>query len=163
MGNTLLILCLTWASFCDCRKNVIPNRLTLLMTALGFGSELILERNFITGLAGFITAGFFGVLLWILGAWGAGDCKLVMALGAWTGWHTCMLITFISMAAFAAAGALRQLRHGTFVKRVTGIAVLVSTWKTGRITGYRSRHSDSRMAFAPFVLLGTLVLPVLQR
>lgn len=162
MRNSLLVLCLTVASFCDCRKHAIPNWLTLLMTALGFGTELILEMNFITGLAGFLTAGVYGILLWTLGAWGAGDCKLIMALGAWTGWYPGMIITFISMAVFAAAGALRQLKHGTFMKRITGMAALAGLWKSGSITAYHSSHSDSRMAFAPFVLLAVLIFSALQ-
>lgn len=87
----------------DLRVKRIPNWLTLPMFALGwiyqgavFGGPGLLD-----GLKGFALG--FGMLfvLWIIAGGGAGDVKLMGALGVWLGFYPTFFVIIISTAVIA--------------------------------------------------------------
>jgi prepilin peptidase CpaA len=89
----------------DVRSSRIPNRLTY--TALA--SALLLRTAFLglpglkSGAVGMLVAGGLFLLLFVLGAMGGGDMKLMAAVGAWVGGAQVMRLI---LAAALAGGVL---------------------------------------------------------
>lgn len=131
-----LILLTGVAAWTDTRKAKIPNRLTVLMLALGLVMNAVragwlgaqdkplwvfdtgaawlgVLDGLLYALVGFIVA--FGVMfvIWIFGSCGGGDVKLFGAIGAWVGisgflfiWLGSVLVLFLWMAARILGGGM---------------------------------------------------------
>jgi prepilin peptidase CpaA len=71
----------------DLRSARIPNWLTYsgLLTALLLRVSLAGWSGFRSGVIGFLAAGVFFFVLFIIGAMGGGDVKLMASVGAWAG------------------------------------------------------------------------------
>lgn len=103
---------------CDARTKKLPNRLTVPAFALGlvFHAVIGAMNAGAAGLAaglGFAFAGFatgFSILLvlWLIGGGGAGDVKMMGALGAWLGPKLTLYVFIFSavFVAFASVGVL---------------------------------------------------------
>ncbi len=117
------------AAVCDFRTKKIPNRLTVpaFAAALIYHGAVGAYTGGWSGCAWALLmalAGFgvgFGILLvlWLIGGGGAGDVKLMGAVGAWLGpWNT--LVTFfvstLFIIAFSAAFLMYQLIAGGMMK-----------------------------------------------
>lgn len=76
------------ASYTDFKMGIIPNRLTLPLTAIGIVGYLLssmLNRDlslFLSALKGFLPVAIAGYLLWFAGMLSAGDSKVLMFLAA---------------------------------------------------------------------------------
>ena len=83
-----------WALATDLRSRRIPNALTVpsLALALAFHAWFDGWAGLKSGFAGFALG--FGTLLvlWLVGGGGAGDVKLMGALGAWLGWRLTLYV-----------------------------------------------------------------------
>jgi prepilin peptidase CpaA len=84
-----------WASWIDYKQRRVPNWLNAAIAGAG-----LLAQAWFFGLHG-VTAGLLGLVVgfacliipWLMHGMGAGDVKLMMAIGVWLGpWHT--LISF---------------------------------------------------------------------
>src|SRR5207302_1599656 len=71
----------------DVRSARIPNRLTYtaLLAALPLRTALLGLSGLKSGAIGMLVAGGLFLLLYMLGAMGGGDMKLMAAVGAWVG------------------------------------------------------------------------------
>lgn len=112
------------AAICDYRYRRLPNVLTVTALCCGFVFQIVqgaTQSGWHGGWQGFILAfqGFatgFGLLLaiWLIGGGGAGDAKLMGALGAWLGAQHVLFILvgscFIA-APFAFVGLLLVNRN----------------------------------------------------
>ena len=126
MGGALLLLVLVAACF-DIRWRRIPNWLTLSGMAAGFALHTALE-----GWAGLRLAGTglllgFGVylLFYCLRAMGAGDVKLMAAVGAIAGpagWFPVFLATALAAGLMAVGVSLANRRLGKTLWNVTFLA-----------------------------------------
>lgn len=89
----------------DIRSARIPNRLTYsaLVIALALRGTLLGLPGLKSGAVGVLTAGGLFLLLFILGAMGGGDMKLMAAVGAWVGGNEVMTLI---LAAALAGGVL---------------------------------------------------------
>ncbi|MDA7951872.1 MAG: A24 family peptidase [Pirellulaceae bacterium] len=97
------------ATFYDLRERRIPNALTLPLFLLGILFQLItgyLEDGFLSAFSylgqGLLAATIGGVLflaLWLLGKAGAGDLKLIVAIGLWMELQSLMLLILLSTIA----------------------------------------------------------------
>jgi prepilin peptidase CpaA len=85
----------------DVRSARIPNRLTYsaLVGALGLRAVVLGLPGLKSGAAGMLVAGGLFLLLFVLGAMGGGDMKLMAAVGAWVG--STQVMTLILAAALA--------------------------------------------------------------
>lgn len=82
-----LFVLLVWAAIEDVRTRRIPNWLTLLMTVGGFAQSFIATRTVSPGasLLGVPAAAAVPLVLFVIGAVGGGDVKLMAGVGAWLG------------------------------------------------------------------------------
>lgn len=85
----------------DVRSARIPNKLTYtaLLAALSLRSTLLGLSGIKSGAIGVLIAGGLFFALFVLGAMGGGDMKLMAAVGAWVG--STQVATFILAAAIA--------------------------------------------------------------
>src|SRR5262245_29605814 len=98
----------------DVRTRRIPNKLTLPALALGLVMHLALggPTGLISSLAGMLIAG--GLLLpgWLLRYTGAGDVKLMAAVGAWFAFPLALFVTLATMIAGGLVALAIALRRG---------------------------------------------------
>ncbi len=108
-----LLLCVI-AAVTDVRSLKIYNKLTVPALLLGLIFQVILHGfdGFFDGIAGVLVA--FAVLLvpFMIGAMGAGDVKLMSALGAWVGISFASQIVLIACLLTGAASVIALLRRG---------------------------------------------------
>lgn len=83
----MLTLCCVWATATDLRSMKIPNYLTfpLFLGGLGYATTISGWEGTKASLAGAAFAGGVFVLAYAIAGGGAGDAKLMLALGAWLG------------------------------------------------------------------------------
>lgn len=87
MTCVLMVPAIIWASWIDYKERRVPNWLNAAIAFVGF-----LAQGWYFGLAG-ISAGALGLLVgfgvliipWLMHGMGAGDVKLMMAIGVWLG------------------------------------------------------------------------------
>ncbi len=89
----------------DLRSARIPNWLTYtgLLTALAARFVFLGWQGFKSGAIGTFIAGVFFFVLFVMGAMGGGDVKLMACVGAWTGSHQ---VLSVLLAASLAGGIL---------------------------------------------------------
>ncbi len=162
--EVLVIVAAIW----DIRTRRIPNWLTLsgVLVALAlntfiyqpvgtwFGVALSLKG---LGLA-------FGVyfMLYLLRAMGAGDVKLMAAVGAAAGWENWLGILVLTSVAGAVAGLLLVAFKGRFRKTLGNLGLIVSSLGRGRAPYKDSPELDVssdkalRLPHGALIALGTL-------
>jgi len=86
---------------CDLRSARIPNWLTYsgLLTALGLRFGVLGWSGLKNGAVGMLVAGVFFFVLFVIGAMGGGDVKLIASVGAWAGSE--QVVTVLLAAAMA--------------------------------------------------------------
>ena len=116
----LLMLCATICAIIgaasDLRSNRIPNWLTYggLVLALTLRTAVGGWRGLEESLAGILMGGGIFLLLFLVHGMGAGDVKLMAAVGAWVGLHQTLRV----LIATALAGGILALFYVVFYKRV---------------------------------------------
>jgi len=99
----------------DLRSARIPNRLTYGSLLAGIAVRAIWGWQGIKGgLIGLLAGGGLFLLLFLLGGLGAGDVKLMAAVGAWAGWPQTVVILLVA----AIAGGVLAIGYMLFYKRV---------------------------------------------
>jgi prepilin peptidase CpaA len=147
----------------DVRSRRIPNWLTASMVAAGF----IMAAVGISGLTlGQAALGFaVGLLLMLpghaLGATGAGDVKLMAAIGAILG----PSMVFSAFLATAVAGGLFAvivaLRRGRLHATLDGTRQLIASPTQGK-QAIESAGRSNRFAYGPAIAVGTLVAVLMR-
>ena len=107
----------------DLRDHKIYNKLTLPSMAAGLLAGLVFRAQEVLcrGVLGILMASL-SLICWFLGVLKAGDVKLYMAVGAWTGWQFTGLVLISSMLSGGAAAACLMLFRK---KRQKGIQTAV--------------------------------------
>jgi prepilin peptidase CpaA len=175
---TLIVVAV--ATFTDLRRRRVPNWLVLPFLLIGIvvspwrhdwngigrGLWQGYSRNFGWHGLGQSMAGMglglviFGILFW-LGGMGAGDLKLVAAIGAWIG----PIQLFVALVMTGLAGGIMVLCWavfgGFFKELFTGVGDLVFGWKQ---RGMRidqemtlANPLKRKMPYAPAIAIGTLM------
>ena len=151
------------ATVIDLRTRRIPNALTAAMAGIGIG----LAATGISGVSlGAAALGFvFGFLLMLpghaLGATGAGDVKLMAAVGAIVGpavVFKAFLFTAVAGGVLAVAVALRRRR---FAATLAGTARIIATPGDAR-REIRSAVPDSRFAYGPAIAVGSVLAALVK-
>jgi prepilin peptidase CpaA len=109
----------------DVRVRRIPNRLTVPLFLVGLLCSLIAGGWDGLGgsLGGVAVAGLPFFILWMIGGGGAGDAKMMFAIGAWLGTND----AFVAAIAVGIAGGLLSLAYAKSHRRL-GIALANTTW-----------------------------------
>ena len=162
----VLIALVLGAAVYDIRYRRIPNWLTVMGVAVG-----LLLKSFLypgwpglrLGLLGLAVA--FGVyfVLYALRAMGAGDVKLMAAIGAMVGWQNWFGI-FIITAIFGGAAALvLVLMRGRLKRTLFNVSFILSEMKSGRPAYLGKDELDVRnpkalgLPHGAVIAVGTLV------
>jgi prepilin peptidase CpaA len=148
------------ASDTDFRSRRIPNALTLPALLLAFVAHGIggglpgLQQT----LLGALVAG--GILLpgWLMGWMGAGDVKLMAAVGAWLAWPQSLTATLASLIAGGVFALIVAARHRALGRSLRG-ALNMGMWAAvlpGR-NGPPPAASELRFPFAAAILAGSMI------
>jgi len=157
--GTLLAL----ACFSDLRTRRIPNVLTLSAA----GGALLF--HFATGgwsAAGWGLAGLFvGALLFFpmfaLRGMGAGDVKLLAAVGAWLGPGQVAVVALATSLVGGAIAIVVAVAHGYLRKALTNLYLLLVHWRVAGVQPLPAvtleRAHGPRLAYAFPIAIGTVV------
>jgi prepilin peptidase CpaA len=158
VGTFLTLACLS-----DLRTRRIPNVLTL-SAALG-----ALLFHLVTGgwsAAGWGAAGLFlGAALFFpmfaLRGMGAGDVKLLAAVGAWLGPGQVATVALATSIAGGAIAVVVALAHGYLRKALTNVYLLLMHWRVAGVEPLPAvtleRAQGPRLAYAFPIAIGTVV------
>lgn len=138
-----LLLCLWWAAFADWRWRRVPNWVSfglllggLLLSAVPTAAEsswiTVTIQTLPRALLGLGVGAGIGLALYALGAIGAGDVKLLAALGVWLGpW---LVLLAFSGAALIGMGlsVVQAIRIGRFRSTVRDAAILGANLAAGQ-------------------------------
>jgi prepilin peptidase CpaA len=146
------------ATLSDIRSRRIPNTLTATMAGLGVGLAAggVSGVSFGASIAGFVIGMALMMPGHLLGATGAGDVKLMGAIGAIVGpgmTVTAFLFTAVAGGVLAVAVAIRRQR---LAATLAGTGRLV-TAPSGASKQIRSAGSSSRFAYGPAIAVGSVL------
>ena len=121
-----VIVLVTVAARADVRTRTIPNRLTFPALLLGIAVHGALGGvdGLKSSLIGMAVAG--GLLLpgWLFRWMGAGDVKLMAAVGAWIAWPQALVAVLASLVMGGVISLIVALRRGMLRQAVAGAAAI---------------------------------------
>lgn len=147
----------------DLRTRRIPNVLTFGAAILAVLAHAYLEGLAAGGwaLVGWVVGVAFFFPIFALGGMGAGDVKLIGALGAWLGPAAAVWVALFSLVAGGVLGLAVALGYGYLTEALTNIWWMFRFW---RAEGPRpvpqvtlATHSGPRLAYAVPVFAGLVV------
>jgi prepilin peptidase CpaA len=161
-----VVVIATLAARADVRTRRIPNHLVFPAIVIALVSHLVLRGP--SGLADSATGmALVGVALlpgWFMRWMGAGDVKLVAALGAWLGMPLAVVMLLLSLIAGGVCALVLAVRRRVLVKALQGAATLgtMALAPAGRPDGVAATATGIRFPFALAVFAGaagTLMWP----
>lgn len=160
IGMSVAVISLTaGAAILDVRTRRIPNLLTGPALLAGLLAHLVVAGP--TGLRdsmyGALVAG--GLLLpgWLLGWTGAGDVKLMAAVGAWLAFPAAVLAVLASLIAGGVIALITAARQGVLGRSLWNTA-LIGAWTAAGLHrgGARPVTTGIRFPFGVAILAGTI-------
>ena len=160
--SALVIVAAIW----DIRTRRIPNWLTLAGVILGVALNTFLFDRPLVGLMfslkGFGLALIIYMLLYLLHAMGAGDVKLMAAVGAMVGWPDWLAILVLTSVAGAMAGLALVFFKGRLRRTLGNVGLIVTSLLHGRAPYKQTPELDvssdqgMRLPHGALIALGTL-------
>lgn len=156
----LLAAGLLAASWTDCKRRKIPNRLTVSMALAGMILAVLcdglsgLQQSFV----GFFVGLVVGMVLWLLHTVRAGDAKLLSALGAVMGWLWLADCFCWALVFGAVAGSLLLCVKGQFIARMKRLGLYFKVLLfTREFSPYQPIYDKGELPFAPCLAVGGLL------
>lgn len=155
-----------WASWIDYKERRVPNWLNATIAAAGFIAQAWFFGWSGVGAAALGLLVGFAVLIvpWLMHGMGAGDVKLMMAIGAWLGpWLTfvsfCVGVVaggVIAVAMIVASGRTWQayFNLGTIVQKVSRRSTIFSEYGSAKSFG----NSSQLLPYGVPLTIGTLLV-----
>lgn len=161
--HAVAILLATCAALCDIRTRRVPNRLTFGMAALalathawvgGAGGALSSAAGLLVGLCCFLP-------IFLLGGMGAGDVKLLAAIGAWIGPGDAFVVALTSSIAGGALAIVVALWHGYLRRALGNLWLLAIHWQVNGLRPMPAltlvQGGGPRLAYAVPIAVGVMV------
>jgi len=141
---TIMVPGILWASWIDYKDHRVPNWLNLSIAAVGFYAQW-----WFNGWEG-VTAGFLGMLVgfavliipWLMHGMGAGDVKLMMAIGVWLGAGLTMLAFCIGAVIGGVIAGIMILCTGRLWQAYGNLALIMN--KVSRKDTIFSEHGSAK-------------------
>jgi prepilin peptidase CpaA len=130
----LLVVLLTAATF-DVLYRRIPNWLTVSGVVLGIAMNTLIgtpEAGIVFSLAGLAVAFGIYAALYALRAMGAGDVKLMAAVGALIGWERWFGVFFVTALIGGVMAMILVVSRGRLQKTFFNVGFILSEMKSGR-------------------------------
>ena len=151
------------ASACDLKSARIPNWLTFGAAALAVLFHAVAPGG--SGLGTAVAGMGVGLLVFFpifaLGAMGAGDVKLLAALGAWVGWYPVIYVALYGSIAGGVLGILYALSRGYLGQALHNIQRLLAYWSVVGLKPLPALTLQSstalRMPYALPIAVGVMV------
>jgi prepilin peptidase CpaA len=152
------------ATYWDLRERRIPNAITLpaLALALSIHGATRGGTGLLLSLGGALAAGALLLPGYLLRATGAGDVKLLMAVGAFLAWPSALLAGLLSLLVGGVLGVLTALVQGR-LGLVLGKSLGLARWMAMRAAGAplaRPGVSGLKVPFGVAVAVGTVCAAV---
>jgi prepilin peptidase CpaA len=146
----------------DLRSARIPNWLTYsgLLAALMLRFSLLGSSAVKSGVMGILVAGVLFFVLFVIGAMGGGDVKLMAAVGAWSGQEHVFSVLIAAVLAGGLLAVIYMLFGGGVRKTVWNIVELIQFRLTSGLLphpGLNVRQTGAqRVPFGVAIAMGTL-------
>jgi prepilin peptidase CpaA len=153
-----VIVLVAVATRADVRRRKIPNAITAPAVLLALAAHAAAggAEGVRVSLAGMLLAG--GLLLpgWLLGWMGAGDVKLMAAVGAWLAYPQAALALLAALAVGGVMALVTAARHGV-LGRALGGAARIGAWAALRASGPPPATTGVRFPFAAAAAAGAII------
>jgi prepilin peptidase CpaA len=122
------------AAQADVRTRKIPNALTFPALLLGLVVHGALggRDGFVSALVGMVVAGGIMIPAWLFKWMGAGDVKLMAAVGVWLAWPQAAIALLASFVAGGAIALVFALRRRLLMQALHNVA-LIGAWSVSRM------------------------------
>jgi prepilin peptidase CpaA len=147
-----VLLLVALAARADVLTRKIPNLITFPALLLALVTHLVLggRDGFLASLAGMAVAGAVLLPGWLMRWMGAGDVKLMAAVGAWLAFPQALIALLASLVAGGAIAAVVALRRGVFWTAVRN-AAFTGAWTISGTAGAAPAPLTTGIRF-PFAL-----------
>lgn len=177
----MLAVLLSLAMLSDLKRRKIPNKLTVTFVLIGiiFNSIIDFPYGILSAIVGIVVGFLVFFLPYLMKTMGAGDVKLMAAIGALTNWNTIIYVALFTaiagglitiVAKVAQGGMSRTLRRTgklfLFYFFIVAAVIFPLPTMRSRIEKYRIDTSDKKNDYIPYALAiaaGTMATIILSR
>lgn len=157
---TLLTLILLISSFIDIKEKRIPNWIVVLILIVGFNFSFLSNNEFWlrSSMGGIATGMLLTLPIYALNGLGAGDVKLISAIGSFTGVNDIVLITQMTYAINFFLALAIIINSGDFIKMLCRFYNFYSELSKGKLCYRKPESNDSasyELPLAPIILTST--------